>query len=238
MIISHRHKFIFLKTRKTGGTSIELALSEICGPEDVITWVGQDEKHRRGLGPQNCEPERNRLPILMRMRLALGAEPEKVGAVYRNHFPAASVKRLVGETVWNSYFKFSIERNPWDRQVSYYHFLHRDPATRPDFGAYLTDPAYKARMNNFSIYALADNISVDTVMRFEEIGSEYAAVMARLGIANPPELRHAKGKSRVDKRDYRTYFTPDTRQLIADWYEKEIDAFGYTFDDFERGRAP
>jgi len=37
MIISHEHKFIFLKTKKTAGTSIELALSELCGLDDVIT---------------------------------------------------------------------------------------------------------------------------------------------------------------------------------------------------------
>ena len=32
MIISHEHKFIFLKTKKTAGTAIEAALSELCGP--------------------------------------------------------------------------------------------------------------------------------------------------------------------------------------------------------------
>ena len=37
MIISHEHKFIFLKTRKTAGTSIELALSDLCGARDIIT---------------------------------------------------------------------------------------------------------------------------------------------------------------------------------------------------------
>jgi hypothetical protein len=37
MILSHEHKFIFLRTKKTAGTSIELALFELCGPNDVIT---------------------------------------------------------------------------------------------------------------------------------------------------------------------------------------------------------
>jgi hypothetical protein len=37
MIISHERKFIFLKTKKTAGTAIEAALSELCGPLDVIT---------------------------------------------------------------------------------------------------------------------------------------------------------------------------------------------------------
>ncbi len=31
MIISHEHKFIFLKTKKTAGTSVELALTRLCG---------------------------------------------------------------------------------------------------------------------------------------------------------------------------------------------------------------
>ena len=38
MIISHKHKFIFLKTRKTAGTSVQIALSGICDQDlDIIT---------------------------------------------------------------------------------------------------------------------------------------------------------------------------------------------------------
>jgi hypothetical protein len=49
MILSHEHKFIFLRTKKTAGTSIELALSDLCGPDDIITpLTGEDEARRAG----------------------------------------------------------------------------------------------------------------------------------------------------------------------------------------------
>jgi hypothetical protein len=48
MIISHEHKFIFVKTRKTAGTSIEIALSKFCGPDDVICPI----RLRRHFGGQ------------------------------------------------------------------------------------------------------------------------------------------------------------------------------------------
>ena len=55
MIVSHKHRFIFLKTKKTAGTSIELALSALCDGDDIITPLAQaeDEPLRRGLAPQN-----------------------------------------------------------------------------------------------------------------------------------------------------------------------------------------
>ena len=53
MIISHEHKFIFLKTKKTAGTSIELALSQLCGPDDVIPPITDSDEALRaeGSGP-------------------------------------------------------------------------------------------------------------------------------------------------------------------------------------------
>lgn len=47
MIISHEHKFIFLKTRKTAGTSVELALRQLCGPDDIIAPIGNAEERRQ-----------------------------------------------------------------------------------------------------------------------------------------------------------------------------------------------
>lgn len=51
MIISHKYKFIFVRTRKTAGTSIEIGLSRFCEKEDVITPIDyEDEEIRKKMG--------------------------------------------------------------------------------------------------------------------------------------------------------------------------------------------
>lgn len=47
MIISHKHRFFFVKTRKTVGTSLEIALSKICGQDDVITPISKVDEIAR-----------------------------------------------------------------------------------------------------------------------------------------------------------------------------------------------
>ena len=105
VIASHQHRFIFLKTRKTAGTSVEIALSKVCGPDDIITEISpEDEALRREAGgrpPQNFQS-----PPLPRKAY--------------NHMGAKAVRELVGEQTFDDYFTFAIERNPWDAVVSLY----------------------------------------------------------------------------------------------------------------------
>jgi hypothetical protein len=57
MIINHQYRFISIKVQKTAGASVEIALSQFCGPTDVITPPHKkDEVLRESLsfrGPQN-----------------------------------------------------------------------------------------------------------------------------------------------------------------------------------------
>ena len=46
MIISHSHRFIFIKSEKTAGTSIEAALSAHCSGDDIVTPIN-DFRHNR-----------------------------------------------------------------------------------------------------------------------------------------------------------------------------------------------
>ena len=53
--------------------------------------------------------------------------------------------------------------------------------------------------------------------------------MARIGIADPPPLPHAKGGFRPRDKSYRDYYTPATRDAVARQFAREIELLGYEF---------
>ena len=57
MIVSHKYRFIFLKTKKTAGTSIELALTKLCSEDDIVTPLTEVDEAARagGMGARNWE---------------------------------------------------------------------------------------------------------------------------------------------------------------------------------------
>lgn len=226
MILSHRHRFIFVRTRKTASSSTEIALSSVTGPDDVVTPI-MEEHLRPGHGAKNYVVPWRRRTAYGKFRTALGSKRAKYTG-YHNHIEAAEIRALAGETVWADYYKFAVERNPWDRQVSHYHWELRKKAELPSFETFLKTPSLNPRMTNWQIYTIDDRIAVDRVLRFDRLEEELAEVAGELGIGPLPALGRAKSGTR-DKRDYRDYYTDETRELVGRWYKREIEAFGFTF---------
>ena len=229
MIICHRHRFIFLKTRKTAGTSLEIALSHFCGPDDVITpIVEEDEAVRRELGlrpPQNLEVAAAFQRPWDRLRARLRGEPLQ----FFNHAPAATVRRYVDPKVWDGYFKFCFERNPYDRVISRYYWKTREHAEPPPISAFLKG-AERRRISNWPTYTIDDRIAVDFVGRFENLVGDLGEALRHVGLRLDFELPRTKTRFRRDKRHYSEVLDARSRALVTRYCARELAAFDYRWE--------
>jgi hypothetical protein len=230
MIISHRHKFIFIKTTKTAGTSIEIALSKFCGPDDIITPVmPEDEAIRKASGypgPQNYLSPPWDYTISDVAQLLLRGQRKRR---YYHHISAGEILALVGQRLWDDYFKFCVERNPWDRLVSYYYWAYKSEP-RPAFAEYVRSSRPLAlKQSGFEKYTIDGRIAVDKICRFENLEEELEAIRTRIGIPEKLQLPRAKSRFRKAGRSYRDYFGEGEKLRVAELFSDEISLFGYEF---------
>src|SRR2546423_13120506 len=103
MIISHKHRFIFIKTGKTAGTSIEVFLSQHCGPDDIVAPI---YPHVETHVPRNFAGYFNPLPEIYSLR-GKGFKNSLKDVISRrrfyNHISAVRVRSRVSRAVWNNY---------------------------------------------------------------------------------------------------------------------------------------
>ncbi|MFC0039929.1 sulfotransferase family 2 domain-containing protein [Actinomadura rayongensis] len=223
MIVSHEHRFIFIRTRKTAGTSLEIALSRLVGDDAVVTSLSpRDERIRRAHGgrpPQNhllraAPPDAEVVPP--------GPGP---GIVFYNHMPARAVRALLGEKVWRTYFTFCFERNPWDKVVSLYYHRYRTPP-RPGIDHFVRSGEARDAYN-WPLYTLNDAVAVDMVGRYETLLADVKHVAAELGLPELTPLPEAKTQFRPFGADHRHVLDDPLRAVIAREYAREIQYHGY-----------
>lgn len=244
-IVSHKNRFIFIKTRKTAGSSAEIALSRVCDDVDFITPIGAenspDEQLRcqeGGHGPVNWRKPwwRYRTIKEIRHRLKRGHRAPVLGT----HATAEQLRAYFGEDIWANYFRFTIERNPWDKAVSRYWWMkyRRERKGRTDFptvGDFLRRVARERPhwLTSWDHYTVDDRIAVDQVLFYENLSAGMTALEQRMNLA-PGALslprQRAKGGLRKDARPYQEILSTADRELIAHVCRREIAAFGYEFD--------
>jgi hypothetical protein len=234
MIVSHKHKFVFIKTAKTAGTSIEVGLSKFCGDADIITPLGfpEDEALRQEQGfrgPQNYILPYTTYKIKDWGRLILKKERPQ----FRTHTSARKARSLLGPDVWKSYFKFCFERNPWDKVISQYHWKRNrgkweSPSSLSEF-ILSGEASLISRKRGFYLYTINGDIAVDRICLYENMEEELAYIRQRLNLDEPIVVPHAKSAARSDRRHYREVLGEEERLAVAEAFAPEIAHLGYEF---------
>ena len=235
MIINHRYKFIFLKTTRVAGTSVEAALSNICEPGDIWT-SSASEHHRYRSGSGYKIPMDLREPYWWFRRLCWNVRPirhkimlrlaEYSGTDYWAHINARHLRATLPAEIWNSYYKVSIERNPWDRMVSHYYYRYPDERRRPPFEATVRKTH---RSKNFAIYSIDGEIAVDKLMKYETLASDLRAFLDRVGAPSDLSIPFTNASVRGDGRNYRSLYDDETKEIVRRVHQREIEYCGYTF---------
>jgi Sulfotransferase family len=205
MIISHKHKFIFFAIPKTGTHAVRQVLREHMGPDD-IEQVG----------------------LFVQKRFTF---PE-LKDFTSGHLSAKQIRPVLGEDIFNEYFKFAFVRNPFDRFISYCAFMSRGTgefAAKPkEFMKYVLKDLrpldHLLYRPQYEFIVDQDNrLAVDYVGRNESMQESYEEICLKLGI---PVAQLALVNS-SKHLPYMEYYDEEIYSLVANLYKKDIEIFNY-----------
>ncbi|MBX2849572.1 MAG: sulfotransferase family protein [Acidiferrobacterales bacterium] len=210
MLISDRKQFIFIHITKTAGTSIRAALQ----PYSIDTPT--DKWHS----------------FLRRFDLPKDYRRFKFP---RHAFLSAADKKIPND-LYQSYFKFAVVRNPWDRLVSSYHSDYglkkeRNPNRKyqqpVSFYDYLCKQRQRKNFQLERIVNLEGDIDLDFMLRFEQLNSDIEALGNQIGV--DIELPHRNHSLRKKNR-YQDYYDQQSKEYVGKFWREEIELLGYQFD--------
>lgn len=251
-IISHKHKFIFIKTRKTAGTSVSASIAGLCGDNDVLA-LSQDVVDLTKIERRNIELSPYKMGGYLLARHIYGVmqrvpsvitgrrKASDIGLIptFRQHMTASEIKSLIGDEIWNSYYKFTIERNPYDRLVSFYKWRsHRFglDCSFEDFAlsALKYNRKYKFAAHGFSnvpFYSLdGSSLCVDRVVKFENLENELRIALSEAGLDDATSMSLPNLKSGIRAGDeYKEFYSEDLLKLAKERFVLEEKVFGYKF---------
>ena len=218
MIISYKHNFVFWRPIKVGGASVLQALGEHCGEDDVVNSPDLEKVLNAGrkINKKNFDG-------------------------YGLHMPPDEIKR-VSKIDWDSFFKFTIVRNPWDTLVSLY-WMNKIPENGNNFTDWLLN--YSVNKADYatsqSFYRMSIEIQenyyfnkgekiADYYLRFENLESDYKKLCKKIGIPYR-KLPKIHTNFRIDKRRYSDYYNDEGIEFVRKMFPQTISEFGYEFED-------
>ncbi|MDO9524502.1 MAG: sulfotransferase family 2 domain-containing protein [Gemmobacter sp.] len=216
MIISPGRAYIFVHIPKTGGTALGLALEARAMKDDIL--IGDTPKARA---------RRGRVKAL-----------KSAGRLWK-HSTLADIDGAISADQLDKMFVVTLVRNPWDRVVSYYHWLCAQSFAHPavglakshDFSGFLNHPQIRTSLSAWPYGAYVRTAQgterCDLFLRLEHLDTDIVPFEAHLGFRVTP-LPTANASDRA--RDWRRYYSAQDAAMLAEVCAADIARFQYRFD--------
>ncbi|MAI89177.1 hypothetical protein [Ponticaulis sp.] len=207
MILSHAQKYIFLKNKKVAGSTVEFYLSRFSGPDDIVTQIGS-------------EPER----IPPSLRYLFGRDTRfQNSAGYKNHMGGTRVRAKIPTEVWDTYFKFCIEREPLSKTVSAFHFKTWQISDKGDAVSTFLDYAFPNFYSDIFRYFENGKLIADKVVNFSRLTEDMTDVCTRLKIPFEGDFGFKSKSFQKQKSHQSLNLTEELKQEFADGYALEAE---------------
>lgn len=204
-MISLRHRFLFIHVPKTGGNAIQGVLAPYS--EDHIVCLAE---HHDGVE-----------------RFEVRSDTHAV----RKHSTLAEYQAELGADTVAGLLTFACVRDPWERMISLYFSPHRGPVEW-DRGRFLALVTRAAPLRDFvtpqgGVAVGVDPFgAIDAYLRFENLGPDFAAMLARLGLPDAPLPR----RNVSQHKPHRDYYDDEMVDAVTQRFGDEIQRFGYVFE--------
>lgn len=154
------------------------------------------------------------------------------------HSTLADIEGLIDQDEIERFFTFTMVRNPWDRVVSYYHWLRDQSFDHPaitlakaeDFSGFLSHPmtwrTLKETPARFYMTDVRGQEICDAYIRLEHLTEDATPLADHLGF--PLHLFKVNASSR--RKDYRSYYSDSDASFLAEICAEDIARFGYDYD--------
>jgi len=204
MIVKY-HQFIFIKTRKTAGSTFEKLMYPHLRGIDICTGSTRD-----GTPAMNAEPDTN------------------------GHIPWNVMKKRIPYG-WESMDTFTIERNPWDKVVSAFYWHKQIKPYLPgiqenDLSKYIRE--CNLIPTDWNMYADENGVQVDKVFKYEDMDEMYDWMNDKYNINIPKGLwKYTKVKEgKKDVKHWRDLHTDESIKEVENKFKREIEYMGYTYE--------
>jgi Sulfotransferase family len=202
-MISLQNRFLFVHIPKTAGNSVQSVLREYSEDELVALRTEQDGIERFGLRNPNYK--------------------------IKKHSRLSEYRDALGHEQFQSLYKFTCVRNPWDRMVSYYFTPTQNLETwnQKKFREIISKAVSVTDYLRLGDGEGDPFANVDCIMRFENLAEDFRAVCIAIGISPPPLPRY----NRSDRQHYSKYYDMELRELVRARFAPEIERFDYRFEE-------